>query len=159
MSAKVITLPSNRGDARFVIELGARSEYGDERGFDSSVQLHGCHWNGDHTFAVSIEGLWLRAAELTPLRDHISQWLQQPLDHLVAEDLSAEFQLTRLPGQSVHLRFGPRADTISDRKPVVSIAYSAGALHGEFHFVTDQSCLAAFVEELSAAVNSFLKAT
>ena len=146
------TLPSNSGEARLVIEFGARSEYGDERGFDSCVRLHGSHWNGDHTFpfSVSLEGLWLCAGELTSLRDHISQWLSQPLDHLVAEDLSAEFQLARMPGQSVHLRFGPRTDTISDRKPVVSITYSAGALHGEFHFVTDQSCLAVFAEELSA---------
>ncbi|HEU4714551.1 MAG TPA: hypothetical protein VFS76_23505 [Pyrinomonadaceae bacterium] len=151
------TLSSNRGEARFVIELGARSEYADDRGFDSCVHLHGSHWNVDHTFpfSVSIDGLWLRAAELTALHDHISRWLHQPLDHLVAADLSAEFQLARLPGQSVHIRFGPRADTISGRHPVVSITYLAGALHGEFYFVTDQSCLGGFVEELSAAVNSF----
>jgi hypothetical protein len=38
----------------------------------------------------------------------------------------------------------PRARSlsfISDLSPVVTITFSAGALHGEFHFVTDQSCL------------------
>src|SRR5690348_6987171 len=95
------TLSSNNGEARFVIELGARSEYGDERGFDSCVQLHGSHWNGDHTFpsSVSIEGLWLRTAELEALHEHISRWVEQPLDRLVADNLNAEFQLARMPGQ------------------------------------------------------------
>ena len=146
------TLRSNSGEARFVIEPGAPAEYAHDPGFESSVHIRGHHWDGDHTFpfSTSIEGLWLRAADLTTLRDHISRWLRQPLDHLVAEDLTSDFQLARLPGQSVHFRFGPRTDTISDRNPVVSIVYSAGALHGEFHFVTDQSCLAIFVQELSA---------
>jgi hypothetical protein len=49
----------------------------------------------------------------------------------------------------VRVRFGPRPDTISDLNPVVSITFSAGALQGEFHFVTDQSCLTLFAQELA----------
>src|ERR1043166_3430058 len=145
------TLPSNNGGARFVIELGAPAEYAHDPGFESSVALHGHHWDGDHTFpfSTSVEGLWLRAADMIALRDHIARWIRQPLDRLIADDLSAEFQLARLPGQSIRVRFGPRDDTISERHPVFSISFSAGALQGEFHFVTDQSCLALFVEELS----------
>ena len=101
-------------------------------------------------FSTSISGLWLNAADLTALTDHISEWLRQPLDYLVAEELNADFEFALLPGQSVHVRFGPRPDTISDLNPVVTIAFSAGALQGEFHFVTDQSCLALFAQELSA---------
>ena len=77
------------------------------------------------------------------------RWLRQPLESLVAEDLNADFQLARLPGQSVRIRFGPRPDTISDLNPVVSITFSAGAMHGEFDFVTDQSCLTLFAQELA----------
>jgi hypothetical protein len=144
-------LPSNNGSAQFVIELGAPAEYAHDAGFESSVTLRGRHWDGDHTFPFStfVEGLWLRAADVVALRDHIARWLRQPLDRVVAEDLSAEFQLARLPGQHICVRFGPQADTIADRHPVFSISFSAGALQGEFHFVTDQSCLALFVEELS----------
>jgi hypothetical protein len=58
-----------------------------------------------------------------------------------------------LPGQSIRVRFGPR-DTISKHHPVFSISFSAGALEGEFYFVTDQSCLALFVEELSTELAS-----
>lgn len=150
------TLPSNSGGAQFVIELGAPAEYAHDRGFESSITLRGQHWDGDHTFpfSTSIEGLWLRAADIFALRDHIARWIRQPLELLVAADLSAEFQLARLSGQSIRIRLGPREDTISDRHPVFTISFSAGALQGEFHFVTDQSCLALFVEELSTELAS-----
>jgi hypothetical protein len=150
------TLPSNNGGAQLVVELGAPAEYAHAPGFEASVTLRGQHWDGDHTFPIStsVEGLWLRTADLVALRDHIAQWIRQPLDRLVTDDLTAEFQLARLPGQSILVRFGPRGDTISERHPVFSISFSAGPFHGEFHFVTDQSCLALFVEELSTELVS-----
>jgi hypothetical protein len=145
------TLPSNNGEAQFVIELGAPAEYAHYAGFESSIHIRGRHWDGDHTFPFSnsIDGLWLRAADLNALLDHVSKWLRQPLDSMVAEDLSADVRLAWLPGQNVHLRFGPRPDTTSSLHPVVTITFSAGALQGEFHFITDQSCLTGFAQELS----------
>ena len=134
-----------------MIELSAPAEYACEPGFEAAIHIRGRHWEGDHTFpfSTSIDGLWLRSADLAALREHISRWLGQPLGGLVAEDLDAEFQLARLPGQSVLVRFGSRPDTISHLNPVVTIRFSAGALHGEFHFVTDQSCLSLFAQELA----------
>jgi hypothetical protein len=145
------TLRSNSGEAEFAVGLGTPAEYAHDPGFESAVKMHGLHWDGDHTYRLSssIDGLWVRSADITELRDHISRWTGQPLDRLVAEDLSGDFELARLPGQSIHIRFGPRPDTISDLNPVVSITFSAGALHGEFYFVTDQSCLTLFAQELS----------
>ena len=144
------TLKSNGGDEEFTIELRAPAEYADA-GYESCVNIRGRHWDGDHTypFSTSIGGLWLRAADLTALRAHIFRWLQQPLDRLVAEDLDGDFELARLPGQSVHVRFGARPDAISQLNPVISLTFSAGALQGEFHFVTDQSCLTHFARELA----------
>jgi hypothetical protein len=146
------TLRSNSGDAEFAVGLGAPAKYAHDPGFECSICLRGEHWDGDHTYRLSsfIEGLWLRSADVTALRDHISHWTRQPLNCLVSEDLSRDFELARLPGQSVHVRFGPRPDTVSHLNPVVSISFSAGALHGEFHLITDQSCLALFAQELSA---------
>lgn len=145
------TLPSNSGRAQLVIEIGPPALYACDAGFESSLHLGGEHWDGDHSFPFSttIEGLWLRAADLATLRDHIARWIRQPLDRLDAEDLNSAFELARLPGQSINIRFGPRSDIVSALNPVVSIAFAAGALHGEFHFVTDQSCLALFAKELS----------
>jgi hypothetical protein len=145
------TLSSNNGEAQFVIELSAPVEYAHDAGYESSIHLRGRHWDGDHTFpfSSSISGLWLRAADLAALREHVFQWLRQPLACLIVEDLSADFQLARLPGQSLQVRFGPRPDTISGLNPIVTIAFSSGTLWGEFHFVIDQSCLALFAQELS----------
>ena len=150
------TLPSNSGREQLVIELGAPAEYAHDPGFESSITLRGEHWDGDHTFpfSTSIEGLWLRTTDIVALRDHIARWLRQPLERLIADELSAEFQLARLPGQSICIRLGPRDGTISDRHPVFTVYFSAGALQGEFHFVTDQSCLALFAEELSTELVS-----
>src|SRR4051812_37716863 len=146
------TLPSNSGEAQFVVEFSAPSEYAGDPGYESSVHMRGRHWDGDHTFpfSTSIDGLWLRAADLAALRAHITRWLRRPLDGLIAEELNADFQLARLPDQSVQVRFGSRPDTNCGLNPVVTITFSAGALRGEFHFVTDQSCLALFAQGLSA---------
>ncbi len=146
------TLRSNDGEAEFAVECVTPAEYANDLGFDSCVSLRGQHWDGDHTFplSTSIEGLWLRSADLTALCEHIERWANQPLDRLHADDLSGDFELARLPGQSVRIGFGSRADTISHLNPVVSIALSAGLLHSEFHFPTDQSCLTIFARELSA---------
>ncbi len=145
------TLPSNSGREQFVITLGDPAEYAHDPGFESVIHIRGQHWDGEHTFpfSTSIEGLWLRAVDMVALRDHISRWICQPMEQLMADQLNGEFQLARLPGQSIRLRFRRRDDTISDRHPVISISFSVWALQGEFHFVTDQPCLALFAEELS----------
>ena len=145
------TLPSNNGEEYFAIDFRAPAEYAHDPGFESSIHLRGRHWDGDHTFpfSTSVEGLWLRTADLTALREHVTRWLRQPLECLIAKDLNADFRLARLPGQSVRVCFGSRPDTVSELNPVVSISFSAGALQGEFHFVTDQSCLTLFAQELA----------
>ena len=145
------TLPSNSGDAQFVIEFGSPSEYACEVGFESNVSISGRHWDGDHTFPLSssIQGLWLRSEMLKKLYDHITRWTILPLDRLVADDLDGEFELACLPAQQICIRFGSRRDTIADDShPVVSVLFSAGVMQGEFHFVTDQSCLSLFCQEL-----------
>lgn len=144
-------LPSNDGATRFTIELSAPVEYATDAGYESSVHLHGRHSGGDDMvpFSVFIDGLWLRAMDLIALREHISHWLQLPFD---SQDLNGEFQLARLPGQGIHIRFGARPDTHDSFHPVITISFSAGALQGSFHFVTDQSCLRLFVQELSMAL-------
>jgi hypothetical protein len=146
------TLRSNDGEAEFAVAFDTPTEYAHDPGFEASVHVRGQHWDGDHThpLSASVEGLWLRLADVVALRDHIADWGAQPLDRLVPESLNREFRLARLPEQCVHIRFGPRPDTASHLHPVISITVSAGAFHCEFHFATDQSCLALFAQELSS---------
>jgi len=145
------TLRSNSGDSNFSIDVISSSEYAHDQGFDASIKLHGLHWDGDHQhpFSTSIDGIWLHGANLAALRQHIVEWLARPIERLTVEDLDAEFELACLPEQRLDVRLGSRQDTISHLNPVVSIEFSAGTIEGQFHFVTDQSCLAIFAQELS----------
>jgi hypothetical protein len=150
------TLTSNRGEEQFAIELREPAEYAHDFGFLATISIQGRHWDGEQSFPISmsIDGLWLRAADLKELHAYISRWLHQPLERLIGDDLSS-FELANQPGQRVYIGFGPRSDTISGLNPVVTIAISAGKLCGEFHFATDQSCLTMFAQELSAQLEKF----
>lgn len=130
------------------------TEYAHEPGFEAAVRLHGDHWDGDHTFplSVSIQGLWLRSADLMRLRNHLVRWTELTLEQLNAETLAADFRLARLPGQNVHVRFASPPDSACRLNPEVSIEYGAGNLRGEFHFITDQSCLTLFARELAVGM-------
>lgn len=144
------TLLSNDGESRFTMTLDAYSEYAHESGFDSSIQFDGRHWDGDHTHPVSAAAdvVWLRCADLESLCEHIQRWVSLPLTDLRVERLSGEFELAGLPGQRVWVRFGERSDTIASLNPVVSLVLAAGPFFSEFHFVTDQSCLGSFLNDL-----------
>ena len=75
-----------------------------------------------------------------------------PLKQLAVAELLGELELARVPGQRLLLRFGPRDDTVSTRNPVVTVKVSAGSVQAECHFVTDQSCLTLFAQDLSHAM-------
>ncbi len=104
-----VTLRSNRGDDEIVLDLGPAEAYGSEAGAVSSFKIRGQHWDGDHDHELftSVEGLWLRNEDLTAVRDRVAEWVQQPLDRLATSELVGDFELARLPGQSLRLRFGP----------------------------------------------------
>ncbi|HZF54819.1 MAG TPA: hypothetical protein VE093_39490 [Polyangiaceae bacterium] len=149
-------LRSNDGESELMLQFEAHATYATEPGFEASIRLQGQHWDGDHThkLAVTIENLWLRAQDLLRLQETLADWLGRPMHQLDPTDLDGEFQLACLPGQSVALRFGARREVSAGRNPIVTVAFAAGALMGEFHFFTDQSCLELFRRDLSAALQS-----
>ena len=114
------------------------------------LRIASTHYDGDHDqpSVVSIEGLWLRLGSIQSLAAAIQRWVDQPLEALAGSAFSGHFPLARLEHQSLDLRFGPRADTISGSNPVVTASFSAGPLRGDIHFVTDQSCLRNFAADL-----------
>ena len=148
------TLRSNSGEAEFTLELETVAEYAHEVGFESTISLRGQHWDGDHTFPFSskIDGLWLRGGDLNALSEHITKWINLPIGQLAPDGLTGDFQMARLPEQSLSLRFSSRSNEVSSMNPIVSITFKASAYCGEFYFVTDQSCLSFFVHELRAAL-------
>ena len=71
------TLRSNRGDEEVAFEFGPSEDYAHEAGALLAVHLRGEHYDGDHThdFAVRVDGLWGRIADVISLRDHIAAWV------------------------------------------------------------------------------------
>ena len=150
------SLPSNNGEAKITLGFNGRSEYAHEPGFESTIRIEGRLWDGNHThpIAFSVEGVWLSLDGLQKFRDHIIGWNSLPPNQMGQSLLNGDFELATLPGQKVCLSFGPRPDVISGMNPVVSILVNAGPFLGQYHFVTDQSCLGHFAHELSSAMNT-----
>lgn len=148
-------LRSNDGNSVLLLGLEEPSSYATDAGFESSIRIVGQHWDGDHTHPIelSIQSLWLRREDLVELHRAISGWLARPLRELTQAFLGGEFQLARLPGQTAIIRFGARPEVDDRRNPIVTAFLAAGALSGEFHFSTDQSCLDAFRRQLDSRLD------
>ena len=148
-------LRSNDGESVLVPGLEARATYATDPGFESSIRISGRHSDGDHTHALefSVAGIWLREDDFRDLRDVVATWLARPLRDLTPDSLNGEFQLARLPGQSVLIRFGSRSDVDDRRNAIVTISILAGQLSCEFHFPCDQSCLEASRREMDLSID------
>jgi hypothetical protein len=144
-------LRSNDGNYELAFEFSKIANNANSRVIKTTLRIQGTHWDGDHTHEISlmIEALWIISEKLVETRDCIRSWVDQPLNQLVNSNLKNELELTELPGQSLTLRFGSRPEIISGINPVVTVTYRAGPLSGEYIFVTDQSCLGNFAEEIS----------
>ena len=148
----MFTLRSNDGNSEISLELLGRTEYAHELGFESIFRIRASHWDGEHShpLEISVEGVWISEKRLNSLLRHIRSWTKRPADALVIEDLDSVYEIAMQPGQSIQFIFGAREDVCVKRQPVVTIRYEVGRLKGEYHVVTDQSCLTIFVEEASS---------
>lgn len=120
---------------------------------DCAVKLYARIWDGDHeqSASLSVENIVLSASRLGELRNRIETWLASKQVGTVA--LSGEYQLTADGYSRFDLIFGMRDDIIaSSDKPVVTIGFKIGRINGEFCFVTDQSCLKLFAEDVARAI-------
>jgi hypothetical protein len=144
-------LPSNRGDDRLTLSFGSRFEWQGQRVIEAVLQLEGEHFDGDHDhdLRVMIEGLALAERSLASLSSALDTWLSLPLEQLHSGKLRSKHSLSLGARQRLDLTFGEREDTISGRQPVVTVDFAAGRLLGEHHFVTDQSCIRLFNEQLA----------
>lgn len=154
MAAKLV---SNDGASWLVLELQSAAEYACENGYQAVFRSSGRHSDGENTFpfAFEVAGLWLCAADLSALRAHIARWLRTPLPALIPGGLIANFQLARLPTQSLYIRLGENPDSASDLHPAVTFMVTAGFLRAENQFLTDPSSLALFIDELAGELASF----
>ena len=145
---------ANHGDKELWFEIGSPFPSDEGIRYNCDVRFVGHYWDGDHEhpYCIHFDGLSLKQDEMPKLRDHLRNWLDQPLQQLAANALRGIFELANVWGQSVVLKIGPRDDTIDERKPVITVELKVGGVPVEMHFVTDQSCLAMFVDELGESM-------
>ena len=139
-------LRSNRGVSELTLRLNPRGD----AVWECTLVFVGEDWNNarGHPFTTTVEGFLLTTAALAALHRHLLSWLDGPLEALVSSRLDAVFELS-VPGQTLCVRFGPVENVIVDvGKFGVSIRFSLRALAGNFHLVTDPSCVALFAEGL-----------
>ncbi|GAB5405027.1 MAG: hypothetical protein Aurels2KO_32580 [Aureliella sp.] len=118
------------------------------------LSINGQHWDGDHEHAIRLasESIFLSCNRLRELASKLHAWLESndcgrfPFtgeSSLADDNANAELNLI----------FAARPDTISSEdRPVVTLIYRIGRLVGEFSFVTDQSCLRFFADEINRTV-------
>jgi hypothetical protein len=140
---------SNLGDHLVILEIGAPQPCYDRPGFDLTVRFSSPYWDGDHSHPIDLrfDGFWVDKRALMEMQNFLSDYVNQPLKELGSTILTGEFDLSNKAG-NLSVSFGPRADTIDSRKPVFTSRIKAGYISAEIHFVTDQSCISQFVEEL-----------
>ena len=120
---------------------------------DCAFTINARIWNGDQkqSATFSADNLVLSAARLRELRDRIEAWLGSTQVGTAA--FSGEYSLAADGYSRLDLIFGPRKDVIaSNDKPVVTVGFNVGRVSGEFWFVTDQSCLRLFVDDVIRAL-------
>jgi hypothetical protein len=148
------TLRSNVGDKQFSLIFGARCNYEGKTGFECEVLISTNHWDGEHEHPVVLrfEGMSIHDKAIAELRNKLGNYVEMPLHEIATSQLEDSFKLAIVPWQEVVLTFGKRGDTIDERKPVLSIRVRVNSTVTETRWVTDQSCLALFTEELSCAL-------
>jgi hypothetical protein len=149
-------MAANKGNATVSFVLGVPSPFADgDLHFQSSLEISQDHWDGDHEHRLNlkVDGLWLSQAGLWEMHQQLSTWVRKPIRELANSVLRSEFEVAAISSQRLRLVFGPREDTIDERKPVLTLEVQAGALGANIHFVTDQSCISIFLDELSTALS------
>jgi len=114
------------------------------------LSINGQHWDGDHEHSIRLtsESILLSCDRLRELVTRLHDWLNAIDGGRLP--FTGEFALT---DDAAHVElvlvFADRPDTISsDDKPVVTAHFRIGRLIGESSFVTDQSCLSLFADEI-----------
>lgn len=120
---------------------------------DCSVSIRARIWDGDdNQFArLSADKIILSGAGLRQLKDDIENWLES--SRVGTDAFSGEYALAANGYSMLDLIFRHRKDIIASHdKPVVTIRFRVGRAEGEFCFVSDQSCLRLFTDDLAAAI-------
>ena len=150
-------LRSNRGSESLSFRFLEQHDCGPDPGVDCEVVVCGSSW-GDGSprpIRADLGALHLSLVQFGALIGNLGDWLALPLADLATQPLRSVCPLAFSPPATFEIRFGSRQDTIDDGKPVVTIAWQIDSFGGEFHYVTDPSCLDEFAAGLIAMLTCY----
>jgi hypothetical protein len=153
----VAIIHSNMGDKKISFDFISPYQVNGDSGFHSSISIDSPHWDGDdyvHPIHLKFEDFWISRERLIQMSERLLEWCGLPLNEMAATPLAARFELCRGAYPHITLGFGPREDTIDSRKPVLSVDIKIATIRVETHFVTDQSCLTIFANEVMQALET-----
>ncbi len=111
-------------------------------------------YDGDHDrdHAVALHALTLGSDTLRQLREDLLEHVDLPLERMARARLIGRFDLATRLHEQIEFIFGPREGIADSPMPVFTLRLAVGVIELETHFVTDQSCLRQFAEELGVAL-------
>ena len=114
------------------------------------LRVEANHWDGDHENSVKLlsESIGLSHEQLETVANKVKNWVHT--GQAAGQPFSGEFELADdNANASLQLVFGDDEDIISaDDKPVVTVTFVASRFSVQFKFVTDQSCLGIFAQQV-----------
>jgi hypothetical protein len=148
-------LPSNSGDAFLRIDFIEQESPNDSRDRMTDLEIVVPNWGSGYPpqpCQIKIRGLRFRTERLRVMLHALDEWLNLPIDKVARNKFTGAFELgsERRFGRLL-LSFGDREGIISDLNQLVSIV-TEGALRAECHFVTDQSCMRLFADDLRSTI-------
>ena len=143
------TLSASNDYCSLSFDLVCSSTYANAPGFDAILVLQDVHWDGDHEHPISLrlEGIFMSRGELMRLCNRIDAWVDQPLEDLARAEFAGQFRFN-VPSQDILLKFGKREDLITAQNQAITLRIESGRFSSQTSFVTDQSCLRLFSQEL-----------
>jgi hypothetical protein len=152
---KAAVLPSNSGDASLRIDFVEQEPLRDLLDRMTDLEIVVPNWELGYPpqpCQIKVRGLRLRTERLRVMLDALERWLNLPIDQVVHNKFTGAFELASEGTYGrLLVRFGDRKDTISTLNQVVSVV-TEGALRAECHFVTDQSGMRLFADELRSTI-------
>jgi hypothetical protein len=103
---------------------------------------------------VVFRQLSLSRSTLEAMEQRLRAWADLPLSELARTPLVASFEAGHTFDNHAAFQFEPRADVISGPNPVVTFKLFLGKLQGEFVFVTDQSCIRLFCDQVRVSLDA-----
>ncbi len=150
----IAILNSNNGKATLSFELKGSSVDTDGKWLAINIYYSGTTWaiSDEQDLNISMSNVKILALSLSQMCNHLDEWVKLPLDIHAKTPLVYSSSFGRTHGEILNIIFGKRDNVISGDKPVLSFVYENGNTKFDSCFVTDQTCIGEFSDNLQHIV-------